>query len=387
MANSVKDIMFALVRRAVCGDELSESVKEQITPELLKELYALSKPQDIAHIIAEALLCENLLPEGEIKSVYSKERMTAVFRYAQIRHELSRIYTALDGAKIKYMPLKGSVIRSYYPKPELRTSCDIDILVNPSDLDDACAVITDTLGYTFDTRSAHDVSLYSPGKTHLELHFDLFESEDEELNSVLSRIWDMAHAAENSYRYELDADMFAAYHIAHMAKHFSSGGCGARPFIDLWIIKNKMGYSKKNVTEILSECSLSYFGEQAMLLSDIWMDGADYTDVTLRMEKYILGTFIYGTIESHVAIKKSRSGGGFAYCMNRLFMPYSKLKKMYPRLDKYPILYPYYQVKRWIRFFLRGRLFYAKEEIRAASSKLSDEEKSTVKLCQDLGLK
>ena len=32
--------------------------------------------------------------------------------------------------QIPFLPLKGSVIRQYYPEPWMRTSCDIDILVD-----------------------------------------------------------------------------------------------------------------------------------------------------------------------------------------------------------------------------------------------------------------
>ena len=380
-------ILIELVRSEICGTVLPSETLDAITPEAIKSLYSLSKPQDVTHIVANALLSRELLPDGEIKSAYVKEQMAAVFRHAQIRHELNRLSRALDAAKIPYMPLKGSVIRQFYPRPELRTSCDIDVLVKPSDLDAACEVMSQTLGYKFEARTAHDVSYYSPGKTHIELHYDLFESEDDELNSLLSRVWDMSHTTEDSaYRYVMENDMFIVYHIAHMAKHFMGGGCGVRPFIDLWIAKNKMGYNEANVISMLSECSLSKFAESVILLSDVWFDKVAHTELTLKMEQYLLGSAIYGTVENHVVIEKSRKGG-VGYVWERLFMPYSKLKKIYPRLEKYPILYPFYQVKRWCRFVKRGRMFHAKAELKAAKSTLTDEQKNMISLCDSLGLK
>jgi hypothetical protein len=92
-------------------------------------------------------------------------------------------------------------------------------------------------------------------------------------------------------------------------------------------------------------------------------------------------------VENHVVIEKARKGGSFAYYFARLFMPYSKLKKIYPRLETYPIPYPFYQVKRWCRFIYRGRLFHAKAEIKAASNVTTDKHKSIISLCNNLGLK
>ena len=70
-----------------------------------------------------------------------------------------------------------------------------------------------------------------------------------------------------------------------------------------------------------------------------------------------------------------------------MILPYQKLKKIYPRLEKYPILYPFYQIKRWCRFIYRGRLFHAKAELKAANSTLTDEQQDMINLCDSLGLK
>ena len=148
-----------------------------------------------------------------------------------------------------------------------------------------------------------------------------------------------------------------------------------------------MGYNREKVISTLEKCSLGRFAESSIQLADVWFASGSHTVLTQEMENYILGAAIYGTVENHVAIERARKGGSLAYYFNRLFMPYSKLKKVYPRLEKYPILYPFYQVKRWCRFFVRGRGFHAKAEIKAASSGLTEKQRSIIALCEDLGLK
>ena len=358
---AISEIMFHLIKCSVCGCEFDESLKSELSGEVLAELYKLSKPQDMAHILADVLLSKGLIPDGDIKQLYSKERMTAVYRHAQIKHELARLFAVLDESGIKYMPLKGSVIRKYYPKPELRTSCDIDIFVDGDDLDRASDILGQKLSYRFDVRTPHDVAFFSESNTHVELHFDLIEN-DERVRAVLSRVWDESAAdVDSPCRMVMTNEMLLVYHVAHMAKHFSGGGCGVRPFLDLWIIKNKMKYDERKVESFLSECGLNTFFEQSMLLSDVWFSDSCHTELTREMEDYILGASIYGNIENRVAILKTKQGGRFRYIMSRIFLPYKKLKKVYPRLEKYPVLLPYYQIKRWLRLVFRkdtSRAFY-----------------------------
>lgn len=45
------------------------------------------------------------------------------------QHELSVIKSEFEKNGIDYAPIKGSVVREYYPRPELRTMGDADVLI------------------------------------------------------------------------------------------------------------------------------------------------------------------------------------------------------------------------------------------------------------------
>ena len=372
---AVYELMFELIGCAVCGKELSDKISSELTPEVLRELYELSKRQDLTHIIAEALLSADLIPNGAIKDGFAKQKMAAVYRYTQIKYELARLTAALDEAKIKHILLKGSVIRRYYPRPELRTSCDIDVYVDEADIPRASEVLEKKLSYRFDLRSAHDVAYYSESKTHVELHFDLIEN-DSDTKKMLSKLWDGA-VRESEYGYVMSREMLVAYNIAHMAKHFVSGGCGIRPFIDLWILKNKMGYDEKKAEALLSDAGLTTFAKTVMRLSDVWFSGAEHTALTREVEEYILGATLYGSTENRVAISEAKRGGKGKHLISRIFLPYNKLKRIYPRLEKYPILLPFYEVKRWGRLLFGKRAKRAIRELRTSAT-LSDEKKERI---------
>ena len=386
MEYMVRDLFLALIRSEITGAELDAELLMLVNAENLRAIYNISKPQDLTHLIANALLSRDLVKNDELLNLYKREQVAAVFRHVQIRHELNRLRRAFDKTEIDYLLLKGSVIRRYYPRPEQRTSCDIDIFVKESALEAAAAVMTDTLGYKFDIRTPHEIAYYSPAKVHVELHFDLIEN-DERVREVLSHVWEHSHPDGDDTRgFVMDNEMFMVYHFAHMAKHFSGGGCGVRPFIDLWIAEEKMGFDRNAVLLMLRECGLDKFAESAMALSAVWLSGNDHTAITRVMEEYILGSAIYGTLENRVTIQQAQRGGKLKYMLSRIFMPCAKLKKIYPRLEKYPILLPFYQVKRWCRYLSRRGTSRAKIEARIAGNIAEEKQATMMEMLRELGL-
>ena len=85
-------------------------------------LYKLSKAHDLAHLVGDALIKNDLIGNDEIKEKYQKQVMIAIYRYEKINYELNRLRSALNEARIPFIPLKGSVLRQYYPEPWMRTS-------------------------------------------------------------------------------------------------------------------------------------------------------------------------------------------------------------------------------------------------------------------------
>ena len=85
-------------------------------------LYKLSKAHDLAHLVGDALIKNDLIGNDEIKEKYQKQVMIAIYRYEKINYELNRLRSALNEAQIPFIPLKGSVLRQYYPEPWMRTS-------------------------------------------------------------------------------------------------------------------------------------------------------------------------------------------------------------------------------------------------------------------------
>ena len=384
---TVTEIMLSAIRTQVCGAERVEY--GELSEEVMRSLYGLSKSHDMAHIVSAELDAQGLLKNGdEISEKFRKQHMIAIFRYERINYELEEICTALENAQIQFIPLKGSIIRKYYPEPWMRTSCDIDVLVRPDDLDRAIKCIQDDLGYDFEGRGSHDVSLFSPSGVHIELHYDLVE-EDRANNcrDILKNAWDYAEQiSEGAYRCNFSDAMFYFYHIAHMAKHFENGGCGVRPLLDLWILDKQEGYDAVVRDALLESGALLKFTTAARSLASVWFDGTEHTETTAQMEQYLLFGGVYGNMENRVAIQQHKKGGKFKYIVSRIFLPYSTIKFHYPILQKHRWLTPVMQVRRWFKLVLRGGLKRSINEINVNAKMSDDKKESATELLERIGL-
>ena len=143
-----KDVFFSLLRFAVCGKTVNDDVKNLIDEECLVALYKLAKQHDLAHLIGYALAKNDLFGENSfLKQKFVQQMGTAVYRYEQLNYEYNKIIECLSEHGVKHVALKGSVIRKLYLEPWMRTSCDIDILVQESDLESTTNLLCEHLAY------------------------------------------------------------------------------------------------------------------------------------------------------------------------------------------------------------------------------------------------
>ena len=403
--------MMNLIGSEICGNAVCADEIKALSDDELKALYKLSKSHDLAHLVGNALIKNSLLDEenlsgdenhdgdktqggenhsgvirSEVKQKFEKQILTAIYRYENINSELETLKTAFEEEKIPFIPLKGSVIRQYYPEPWLRTSCDIDILVKEADADKASKALAKHLQYKINEKGQHDISLFSLSNIHVELHFKLMDIEFKQV-SALRDIWSGGEIAPVSgYEYCMSNELFLLYHIYHMAKHFVHGGCGIKPFVDLWVIQNKIDYDEEKTEKILKESDLLLFYNHAMELMNVWFEGKPHNSVTQEMENYILQGGVYGTLEQQLAMSQNKKGGKFKHLMSRIFLSYKDMKIYYPSLKKCPILFPFYQVRRWCRILFCGGRKAVMRKIRLNQILSVEKKRAAKRLIEELGL-
>lgn len=379
-------ILFALLRSAIFGTKLAESERKNYSADMLKDLLMLAAKHDVIHLLVLGLKKNKLIPEEHIE--IEKSILKAVYRYERLQYEYEKLCETLEKAHIAFLPLKGSVIRKYYPEAWMRTSCDIDILVHEDDVEQAKSVLVDELGYTSHRKGSHDVALFSPTNIHVELHFDLVEDRfANESSDVLKSVWDDAVVREgfNSW-YEMSDELYYFYHIAHMAKHFEIGGCGIRPFIDLCILDNMPDANIDMRNALLEKGKLLKFANAARKLSQVWLKNDEHGPVSQQMEDYILRGGVYGNTENRVMVQQQKKGGSFRYALSKIFIPYDVIKLHYPILQKHRWLTPIMEVRRWCKLVFCGHLKRTTKELRFNSSVSNADATNTRNFLNDIGL-
>ena len=387
MEQTTIQLLFKLVKTALTGEKLSQDEQAQYTAEQLPKLIQTAHKHDIAHLVVFGLKQNGLLSEAEKKLEQYMHK--AVYRYEGLRFEYGQICDTLEQAQIPFLPLKGSILREYYPEAWMRTSCDIDVLVRREHLDDAVAQLTSNLQYEETERSTHDVSLFSPSGVHIELHFDLVEENcANNAIDVLNRVWDDVTLRQGkSYHYQMSDAFFYFYHVAHMAKHFEVGGCGIRPFIDLWILDNLPNADTEKRMQLIEKSGLLQFANVCQKLSRVWLGGEKTDEISMQMQAFLLHGGVYGSADNRVMLQQKKKGGKFGYIWSRMFIPYAKLKRYYPILEKHRWLTPIMQVRRWFMLLRPDVRKMAKKELRTNSNVEKSKAEEMHVFLDNIGLK
>ena len=379
----IQDLLLKILNSALNEEKAEVLIDTNAVSECLEPLYRLAKRHDVAYAVSQFVYKNKISGAPEVMQKLQMEELVTVYRAEQFSFTLDEICQAFDEENIAYLPLKGAVIRSRYPSEYLRTSCDIDVLIHEEDIDKATACLVKK-GYTCGEREYHDVSLYSPSKVHLELHFTLFENLPA-LDKVLGEVWRYAKHIEKG-RHEL-LDEFFAYHIfAHMAYHFSSGGCGIRSLMDIWVMEHKMGLDYTCAEKLLEKAGIYKFAEQMSAIANKCFGNGDVDEFSKRVLGYIFDGGLYGTEKNKIAVNKSKADGIVTYAIRRLFMPYRYMADAYPVLVKAPFLLPIFWVVRGFRVIFNKDSKRIISELNYANNMSEGSISDMKEICAKLGL-
>lgn len=378
--------LLSLIRAGIRDNVLNEKIKDKLSEDQLEKIYLISMRHDIAHVIAAALAKNGLLGEDDASKKFKNDMMKAVYRDSQRQYAYEQLTSILEQEKILYLPLKGMIISNYYPETWLRTSCDIDILAQDKDIDNAICLLIEK-GFKYEKYSAAHHSLFSSGNVHIELHVTLKQRDLSVSDMVLQKAWDYAFPIHSgSYCCQLTPEFFLVYHLAHMAKHMLHGGCGIRPLVDLWLIEKNNSYDEAELYKLLTETGLEEFYRISSKLSSVWMEGLEHTETTRLLADYILDGGTYGTVDNSYKMQAAQGVSKWKSFLRLAFLPKKKLQVIYPNLKKNPWMYPFYCIRRCGRIFNRSKRAKAMRMIYARNS-VSDADVGKVReLLRQLGL-
>ena len=280
---------------------------------------------------------------------------TAAARDAVQERELDTLFARFEAEKIAVLPLKGCVIKTLYPKPDMRYMSDVDLLF---DKKQAARVreIMQSLGYETMKFEQGDTDFYiSPTRLNYELHRSLG---DESFNAgsrcFLESLLSAAVPREGkAFLLELPQEEHYAYLLCHFVKHLINGGIGVRQVMDIYICRHGWCLDEKKLAALLQKLELTEFAATLERLAECWFGGGQGDAVTDELGAYIFGSGTFGTDEQRVAdriLRDQEKTNRAAYVLRRVFLPYKTMCAYFPSLKKVPFLLPFY----WIFRILRG---------------------------------
>ena len=380
MNSEMVQALLTLVRASMFGTALTEEQRGSYTPERCQAVLKLADKHDLKHLVADAMLKEKLMTAPEDR--LGKAVGVAIYRYQRLEHGASQVAQILEGEKIPFLPLKGVVIRRKYPQPWMRTSCDLDVLVHEEDLERAVDALVTQGGFENQGRGYHDISLKAPNGAHVEVHFSLLEDgRFPEAEAIIGAVWEHAKPVKpGGMAYAMTDGMYLFHHILHMANHIREGGCGMRPFLDLWLLADTWKVGEP----LLEAGGLKTFAQGAEALAAVWFGGEAHTAQTEHLEDYILRGGVFGTAGNQAAMHQARAGGNAL--ASRIFLSPEILRGHYPVLNRHRWLMPLCQVARWFRLLSPERMGRAVRMMKANEATTADQRDAAADLLHDLGL-
>ena len=367
----IEKTVFDLIRAAASGSpyEIPETAD-------LAMLYRIVRRQHLSAFLWEYA---SRLPDSPVRSAWERDKELAALKDLTYTEEKENVDRALSAAGIRFLYLKGSVLKRLWGDPSFRYMGDMDFLYEGDDT--ALRRALESVGYTaknFTSRdfSHHFVFAKDPWFS-LEPHFELFDSDDPYAGK-LTGLFDRAKPdPELSGRYEISEEDLYLHCLLHLRKHIVYGGIGVRSFLDFVFLFRSypdLG-DRERVRAFLSGEGLEPFEARVRrvvsLLSDpsLAPDGEDGEELSA-----LLCAGLFGTAEKQFGNQlKTESGRSrfprLRFLLKRAFPPLVSMAHRKIRAPLSWIVYPFYWVRRlFLMLFSRNRRNNTKASFQAVAA-------------------
>lgn len=345
-------------------------------------LYKLCKAHKIEAMVCNGVehMAKEQQPPEKIMEKLKKKRKKEEFRDAIQQLSLEELLDAFETEGIDCIPLKGILMKQFYPDTSLRMMADLDILYRPEQEEDVHRILL-SKGYDCDHKDeSHNVYFRQP-VMNIEMHHRLM-SEASWVSDYYERVWERAKLQEGkNHTYCFRWEDYYIFMLVHLCKHFRYGGSGIRSVVDIWMFMNQLENQLdwNYINGELKKIQMEAFDSHIRKLADIWFRGSSSTEFYHTLTEFLVGSGVYGNIKNHrvhQVVKEDKNRGNIRLAQIRIklrviFLPSKYMKMQYSWLEKYPILLPAAWMMRIFRTIFRkkGR---ASEVLRSLTVKNKD---------------
>ncbi len=340
-----------LLAYAADGAEFENGLPEIIDYE---RLYRFAKNHSVVNIICYALMKLNKLPQ-EYAAAFQKELKIGRAREATQEIETQEIVQELEQRGIRYMLLKGSVLKNLYPRPDLRSMCDVDIQYDTAHKCELDSFMLER-GYEKAEVSGTDgvnISYLRKPYMNIEFHGVLMDTDIPLYNSYFGNNFERTVPARGCEVKYTDEDFFV-FMAAHLAKHYFLGGSGVRSLLDIWLyMRKKPQLDVEYIFEELKKIKLDEFIRIMLGINSVLFDSAKPTPQQESVIEYIFNSGTYGT-QKNRASESVKEKSKLSYALKRFFPDREFMAINYPIVKKCVLLLPLMWIIRLVTVFFKS---------------------------------
>lgn len=349
--------------RAGLTDVPSET---DINPEDWNAIFKIAEEQNLISILYRAVRISGLKVPDEILT-----RIKAGF-FQDIRldrlqnSELEQLFLAFEDQGVDYFPIKGAVMKKYYPGSVYRWMSDADIFIR----EDQYGIISGIMknaGYSFLDESEHEFRWKKSGFL-IEFHKQAMSSAFKEAVDYFGDGFARAHRIGDSHRYQFDGTDELIFAFTHFVKHYLTGGAKIRNITDLYFLWKRGGEDQARLVAVLESMNLLVFYK--LLLKNVmaWFEGSPLDEAGELIFRTVLTDsneykssrkFIFWEARSNRGKTKTTGFAKVRTMLKSFFVPAKKIHSKYKIFRKLPFLLPIFWV--WRGFY---SILFRKERLK-----------------------
>ncbi|SHJ41291.1 nucleotidyltransferase domain-containing protein [Thermoclostridium caenicola] len=336
--------------------------------------------QSLLYSVVKDLPGENGVPGPDLLRTWKEVSFISAVGEANKFRDACRILSAFHEAGLPFIVLKGIVLRDLYPKPELRTMCDLDVFIAEEHVGKAREILG-RLGYKESESTYKHICFTHEKHLMVELHTRLLDMEfAEKTKEWESGMWNNAIAVSIC---DIPVRTFSnedhlIFLCLHLLNHFLVSGYGVRQLYDIAVFISGM-YDRIQWNAFLSKVKELRISNFVSLVFNVCaklfnidipqeIPGNCPDEKTLDMvidDVFTGGVFgneeaghiISGVLNSYIGDRKKMPNRA-TRIFYLLFPPYRVMKRKYKYIEKFPVLLPFAWMQRFfMNLFGKNRLF------------------------------
>ena len=364
------------------------SAREKVLADAdLKQLLIMARKHSVASMVCMALEKTAIFANADeaAKKQWLEAKNKAIRKNMLLDAERKAILHELEIQGIWYMPLKGSILKDWYPKPGMREMADNDILFDPSGRKQVREIFQNRGYKTVSFGKLNHDEYEKPPIYNFEMHVSLFHGMYKELTAQYENVKERLLPVDGTaYQFAFTPEDFYVFALAHAHKHYSHSGTGVRTLADIYVMDRHLGdiMDRDEVEQKLTQLGIAEYEQHSRVLAEkLFSAVRPLTEIELtgdekEMLLYYCDATTYGTVGNSVNNRLHELQENseditlwtkLKYCGVRLFPGREFCKLHYPFVYRHPWTMPFFWVWRIVDKGITHRR-KVKQELKALKS-------------------